>query len=142
MAMTSASASFTASRADEANSASATALMARAFCIPFGSYATTCAPSRSKSATSSIATDERRSSVSGLKVRPHTAIRFSRNTHSVSRIAFRKRSFWPLLMRCTSFSKLKGTPSRSAIVMKAAISLGKQEPPYPIPALRKSRPIR
>ena len=50
----------------------------------------TCAPSRSMSATSSIATEERISSVSGLKVRPQTAIFLSRKTQSVSRIAFKE----------------------------------------------------
>src|SRR5262245_43256231 len=45
-------------------------------------------------------------------------------------------------MRCTSLSRVNGVPSWSLMAMNAAMSFGKQEPPYPIPAFRKSRPIR
>src|SRR5213079_1746827 len=61
------------------------------------------------SATKSIATEERISSVSGLKVSPQTAIFFSRSTQRVSRIDFRNRSFCAALMCWTSFKSERNT---------------------------------
>src|SRR5205814_10304134 len=67
--------------------------------------------------------------VSGLKVSPQTAIFFSVMIQTVSGIDFRKRSWCSALMRWTSFKREKGTPSFSLMVMNAAMSFGKHDPP-------------
>ena len=80
--------------------------------------------------TRSIATELRTSSVSGLNVRPHTAMRLSFRTQSVSLIFFKNRSRCVLIDHAALPSEVRmAAPNCSLIAMNAATSLGKQDPP-------------
>ena len=90
------------------------------------------APSCRRRLTSSIATELRTSSVSGLKVSPHTAMRLSFKTQSVSLIFFRNR-FQLVVIHAMQFPFQDRKWRRQelfVIAMKAAKSFGKQiDPP-------------
>src|SRR3954469_18622366 len=89
--------------------------------------------------------ESRMSSLSGLKAAPRTATRLptsepSRTSRASSTMRIRRR----MLMLSTSLRKVRAwsAPSSPARAMKARMSLGRQPPPKPSPALRNLRPMR
>src|SRR5581483_11435759 len=83
-----------------------------------------------------MAGDSRTSSVPPLKARPSAARRLPLSVHSAPRTLRRNRRHWSSLMRITSSSRRKSYPTSRATARKAFRSLGKHEPPYPMPGSR------
>ena len=82
------------------------------------------------------------SSVFPLKDTPSTATTLWRTIHNARSILASNRSTRALLMRSTSWSIRMSTPFSSATLMSALRSLGRQAPPKPRPAFKKSAPMR
>src|SRR5213076_2038577 len=79
----------------------------------------------------------RRSSVFGLNASPSRAIVFPRSLPRCFSSFPTTRRFWSSFTSITAFSSWKWYPELDASCFKAIPSLGKQEPPQPIPARRK-----
>ncbi len=110
-----------------------------------GSVTRTVAPCSCSWAATLSAGESRMSSESGLNAAPRTAIRLpsndpSQTSRASSTIRIRRR----MLMLSTSRRNVSAwsAPSSPARAMKARMSLGRQPPPNPRPALRNLRPIR
>ena len=78
-----------------------------------------------------------------LNVRPQAATGTPSSEPPASRRIFSIiRSCWTRFTSTTPSRRLKSYPARTAVWSSAAVSFGKQEPPYPGPGCRNSNPIR
>src|SRR6266852_2583014 len=99
-------------------------------------------PSRNSSCTSSSAGDSRISSVPPLNASPSTPSRLPRKVHNTLRTLRRNRCRCSSLIRITSSSSRKSYPLSFSTARNAIRSLGKHDPPYPIPGFINRDPIR
>ena len=117
----------------------------RALSSACGSVTETSAPWSCIWAATLSAGESRTSSLSGLNAAPSTATRRPTiDPPQTSRARSTMRTRRRMLIASTSRRKLSAwsTPSSPARAMKARMSLGRQPPPKPSPALRNFRPIR